>query len=231
MVLVPTWVFVVNAGNFALQTCLIVGDLIAGRMIFLMIHCVLWTVALWLGIRWLKRATNQVVPPPPQPWGDQINEAARFWEEEAHRVGIRIGEYRVNDGVYQFNGVLQFNVQQADEQAELKALALLLSHLTLEQEDSYERHGYFDVKGSDGNWYRIRKDRAYNVLEMDHMQQFGRVKWCAFPHIRPVRPRPGIFAYNPHDPSYQLPMGDQLLAQKLMIETDVARFKSIANRG
>lgn len=97
------------------------------------------------------------------------------------------------------------------EEAECRALALLLTWLTPAQRAQFGAYRYFDVTGSDtGRHYRIRYGTATNVYELD---QNGRIHvgWC----FRPVG---------------RLSAGDVMLAQKIALETDETGALALANR-
>lgn len=83
---------------------------------------------------------------------------------------------------------------------------LLLSWLSPSQREEFERGGCFRVIG---NWtgleYKIHLHHAYNI----HQEQVGK-KYCLVP-------------------SDLMPIGDQLLAQKVALETNEMRALKIAN--
>jgi hypothetical protein len=95
--------------------------------------------------------------------------------------------------------------------AEKRAVALLLSWLTPEQEKQWQARGNFEVIGCDtGRRYRITYRAVMNVHELDpdgHPVQ----QWCFAPEGR-------------------LAVGDMLLAQKVALETMETRALAIANR-
>lgn len=93
-----------------------------------------------------------------------------------------------------------------------KAKSLLLSHCTGEQIEQYKRNNWFIVTGGKtGACYRIRRANQINIDVMDG----DRVKYrlCTV-----------------NDPEYDVPIEDQLLAQKTMIELNEAGFLEIAKR-
>jgi hypothetical protein len=90
---------------------------------------------------------------------------------------------------------------------ELRARRLLLRHLSPAQRQTWKRHRWFEVAGQ-GCVYRIHEGRAMNVKQLRPGQPVATL--CAFPR--------GV------------PMGDVLLAQKLMLETDEAGFLRVAHR-
>jgi hypothetical protein len=95
--------------------------------------------------------------------------------------------------------------------AEQRAYTLLKRWLSPEQLAQLERHGYFEVRGSHGGkCYRIRRDRNMNIDELDG-KGFRVAVWC-------------------FGPTGQLPLGDNMLAQKIALETDEQVALAIANR-
>ena len=97
------------------------------------------------------------------------------------------------------------------EEAEIRALALLLAWLSPAQRAQFGAYRYFDVTGSvTGRHYRIRYGTATNVYELD---QHGRIHvgWC-------------------FRPAGRLSAGDVMLAQKIALETDELGALAIANK-
>ncbi len=94
--------------------------------------------------------------------------------------------------------------------AEKRAVALLRSWLTPEQEKQWQARGDFDVIGGDtGTRYRITYRAVMNVHQLDpdgHPVQ----QWCFAPEGR-------------------LAFGDVLLAQKIALETMETKALAIAN--
>lgn len=100
--------------------------------------------------------------------------------------------------------------QDAERAAcEARAEALLLSSITPRQASQYRRLKWFTVRGASGDQYRVRKGRVGNV---DRIDAAGRVvdRWCAHP-------------------AEFVPDCDTMLAQALMLETDDAHFRRMAN--
>ena len=97
-------------------------------------------------------------------------------------------------------------------EAEQRAYALLKEWLSPEQIAQLELHGYFEVRGShSGTCYRIRRERNMNIDELDG--EGSRVAvWC-------------------FGPRGYLPLGDNMLAQKIALETDEQAALAVANRG
>jgi hypothetical protein len=96
-------------------------------------------------------------------------------------------------------------------QAAEKAQALLMEWLSPAQLAQYESNGYFEVTGShSGKRYRIRRRGHLNVDELD--ERGARVAvWC-------------------FKPEGYLPVGDIMLAQKVMLETNERAALVIANQ-
>lgn len=92
--------------------------------------------------------------------------------------------------------------------ARRRAAELLLSQLDDEQRTAYEARHRFRLVGADGKLYEIARGRQHNVWELDASG----------------RPRTEFCITHP-----DLPDDDIVLAQKLLLETDPARFRRIAN--
>lgn len=103
--------------------------------------------------------------------------------------------------------------------AQAKAMAFLKEHLTPEQINDLDGHGWFFVKGgSTGRRYRIRNNSQMNVDELREVQASdGSMREA------PVRVHCVVAAEK------GIPLGDQLLMQKLMLETDEHKFLKTAN--
>lgn len=92
------------------------------------------------------------------------------------------------------------------KEADERSRDLLLSLLNHAQRQMFEKEGHFDVLGRSGQVYRLRTGRSINVDLVGQKQRL-----CA------VVPS-------------ELPVYDQLAAQKLMIETNEDQFLRIAIR-
>lgn len=102
-----------------------------------------------------------------------------------------------------------------------KAEELLLLCLNDHQKETYEEWGYFDVTGNAGGSYRIHNwYRSYNVFDLLSRAPYDACYGLAYYDAYCAMPMQG---------SKLFPFGDQLLAQKLMIETDEKGFLSKAN--
>ena len=94
-----------------------------------------------------------------------------------------------------------------------RATDLLMSKLTHEQRESFNAHGFFIVQGGlTGMRYRVRNDPSL-IANIDVMDG-------AHPHYRLCA----------HPPKFDVPLGDHLLAQKLMLQFDEESFLRVANR-
>lgn len=94
--------------------------------------------------------------------------------------------------------------------AERRAEALLLEHLTPEQRETWDREQYIPVVSHDGaRHYRIFRGRARNIRLVDADGK-------------------EILTYCAH-PVEKVPVADCLLAQKLMLEMAEHEFLRIAN--
>lgn len=96
------------------------------------------------------------------------------------------------------------------QEARKKAKALLVAELTEQQRDQLNEMAAFLVETEEGRRYRIKNGWSGNVEELD---EDGRViaRYCIHPRL-------------------SVPHEDNMLAQKLMLETDEAAFQRIANR-
>lgn len=96
--------------------------------------------------------------------------------------------------------------------AERRAEELLLSLLDARQLESYRLHGEFEVMGSAGGHYRIKRGTM------------GNIEW-----IRPDGQRGGTLCVHPTTRHGVLPMRDVHLAQLLALTTDEVGFLNLAN--
>lgn len=90
-----------------------------------------------------------------------------------------------------------------------RAKALLLSCLNPEQRSMFERENKFRVVGSRGGIYEIRQGRTHNIFKLD-LEGRQIEEWCV--HVE---------AY--------LPDCDNMLAQKLDLETNEDGLRLLAN--
>jgi hypothetical protein len=108
------------------------------------------------------------------------------------------------------------NVRQetprVDQAAQARALELLMMHLDEHQRKTFERQGLFVVRGGDtGQKYQLHGSTMTGNIHVLGPRDRVTHRLCA--HC-----------------SHDIPMGDQLLAQKLMLEYDEGYFLGIANR-
>jgi hypothetical protein len=105
----------------------------------------------------------------------------------------------------------EYSRPRARTPAEKRAMALLRSWLTPEQENQWDARGAFEVIGSDtGTRYRITYRAVMNVHQLDR-DGYPIAQWCFVPEG-------------------DLAMGDVLLAQKIALETMETKALAIANR-
>lgn len=99
-------------------------------------------------------------------------------------------------------------------EAKDRAQALLLEHLTPAQRETFDRNKWFVVEGGKtGRQYRIR-DLGHLVANIDVLNAEGKKDYRLCGHAA----------------ERAVPMGDQLLAQKLMLENAEEDFLRLANR-
>jgi hypothetical protein len=93
--------------------------------------------------------------------------------------------------------------------ADARGEALLKMFLNRQQKEHYEENRYFEVLSHDGKRrYRLHRGWAGNVQVFEGDR-----------HVETLCIHPAI----------SVPLGDHLLSQKLMIETDEANFRKVAN--
>lgn len=102
--------------------------------------------------------------------------------------------------------------------SETRARELLLSFLDDKQRSDYLRYDRFVITGSDGNDYMIYRGYSGNVKILET----GRLK-CAHPEMEITFNDPDL-----GDMYIELPDEDAMVAQVLMIMTDVERFMDTA---
>ena len=104
----------------------------------------------------------------------------------------------------------EFLAPREGKQARKRARKLLRSALEPEQRRELKRKGYFHVRSSRGNVYRIAREFPFNVRLAGY-----------------AKPSRIYFCLETEDPD--VPIEDVMLAQKLMLETDEGKFLSLAN--
>jgi hypothetical protein len=143
--------------------------------------------------------------------------AQRYGRNHAHvgsQLRVRLpNDFQVREGrldiLYGYQSML---AQTERSKAEEKSIELLKSWLTPAQRTEYEKTLAFCVVGSDtATRYRLVSEPSYNILELDAEGALTGQKFCVVPR--------GHVA-----------MGDQLLAQKIWLETDETRTLKIANK-
>lgn len=101
-------------------------------------------------------------------------------------------------------------VERKAKEAQKRAEALLLEHLNEEQKESLSRNERFRVRGSKGGVYDICMGSVYQYEADD----------------TPIRrPLASVCIHS----SEHVPEADNMLAKKLMIETDEDEFRRIGN--
>lgn len=105
-------------------------------------------------------------------------------------------------------------------QAETRAKELLLAHLTEEQREMVKAHGWFIVEGGRSNRrYRIHTYKAAGNIEM--LERQGHL-FCT-PNDQATHQ---LCCHCDHT----IPLSDQILAQKMMLESHEDEFLRLANR-
>jgi hypothetical protein len=114
--------------------------------------------------------------------------------------------------------------QRADEQRERearrvsahdKAKQLLLAHLSPAQQETFTKNGWFMVEGGKTKTrYRIRSNTLVANVDVLEHQRDDKITHRLCGHI----------------PTQQVPLGDHLLAQKMMLEFAEQDFLRLANR-
>ena len=92
--------------------------------------------------------------------------------------------------------------------ARTRSLSLLTEHLTSEQKQEFRKHKWFSVIGSNGKTYVITTKTHGNVWLVE--DGVPTANYCIV--------MPGV------------PVFDQMLGQKLLIQTDITTMESIANK-
>ena len=99
----------------------------------------------------------------------------------------------------------------AEKTPEGRSLRLLRQWLSPAQRAQFAEKGYFEVVGGEtGKQYRIYAETATNVCEIDERG----------------RPKAGLCFL----PIGNLPIGDVMLAQKIMLETCEGQVRAVARR-
>ena len=104
----------------------------------------------------------------------------------------------------------QKKVQEERAAAEKRAQKLLLSNLNHQQKQDWLNAKFFVVKAKSGRTFKVTNKQHSNVIEIDGAGN-SIVAWCA-------------------GPSGGVPVQDQFLAQKYMLECNEDAFFQVANR-
>ena len=96
-----------------------------------------------------------------------------------------------------------------EQAAKDKAEILLLEHLSAKQKDDLKKKGYFLVEVA-GEVYKIKRGFSGNVKLINKETEQEMKSFCIHPHER-------------------VPDGDAMLAQKLLLESNLDQFLKIAN--
>jgi len=123
-------------------------------------------------------------------------------ETEAQR---QARELREEQGRIQMEERIRFERESLQ-----RANDLLVAHLSVKQLKTWQKEKFFDVMSKSGKRYRITDSRSMNVLELEGEKAIRR-------HCIVSRE--------------SVPLPDQLLMQKFMLETDEAEFMRVANHG
>lgn len=94
--------------------------------------------------------------------------------------------------------------------AQERAERLLFEWLSPGQRRDYQEHGRFDVTGSHGTRFRIKQGAYYNIAVLNHNGADTGTHLCAIP-------------------LEDVPLCDQLLSQKIALETDERAVFHVAN--
>ena len=122
-------------------------------------------------------------------------------EERRYREGLELRR--------QFEMAQILARQREAREAEAKSLDLLESLLTREQKTMLREYGYFLVEAKSGRLYKINRGTHGNVKVIDRLTRVTLESLCIQPN--------------------DVPVGDSMLMQKIMIETAEEVFRRHAN--
>lgn len=170
-----------------------------------------------LGNAWLETSTDDGTSAWPQ-WVVATTASTSTIVWRAWTTGATWGSASTGTTVYATYPVTADNLKRAAAEkkeraeADLRAEDLLRRHLNDEQRGTLDRGKSFEVIGSSGGRYRIRRGRHQNVVEVRAIEgkDVDVTELCA---TIPV-----------------IPDADVMLAQKLALETDEPAFLRVANR-
>lgn len=148
---------------------------------------------------------------PPVQWEEPMGHIPEPVERFAD---VRAGEYQQLAQARQAMAAPAILRRREPTPGDLRATELLLSLLTDEQRQSYRQHGWFIVVGgSTGRRYRIRCNSYQGNVDLLAANDNNRIEYRFCGHCRD-----------------RIPLGDHLLAQKIMLEIDETAFIGLANR-
>lgn len=144
----------------------------------------------------------------------ELAKARRIWEarkeaERAARVAERLATQRAEEERRRQVEAARMRARMdAERVASTRARELLMDHLTEEQRDTFTRNGWFVVEGGKSKKrYKIHGNTYAGNVYLDD----GSARFCC--HC-----------------DYGIPLHDQLLAQKVMLEVAEENFLALANR-
>jgi hypothetical protein len=144
---------------------------------------------------------------------------ARRWREQAIQEDL-------SDLYRQEERRQRAELGRHSEAAMARSRELLLEHLTPAQRESFERNKWFVIEGGKSRQrYRIRA-AAHMVANIDVLDVPTGFMLSEEAAIDSAKVRHRLCAHCRLD---EVPLFDQLLAQKLMLEFDEERFLSLAN--
>jgi hypothetical protein len=150
--------------------------------------------------------------PVDQPWTQQ--QATREWLEAEQRAWLHAERTWVNGWLRAERDWQATERNRRRDAAKAKAKALLISLLPEPEQERYSLHGYFEVIGSHGGHYLVRRGVAGNISWLGTDGGIGG-DLCCHP--------------NTFDGVGQLPEEDVMLGQLLALQTDEAAFVHTAN--
>lgn len=129
----------------------------------------------------------------------------RLWHAPDRRPPARAME-GIGEPIINIRGLTTDPVERA--RAIAKAKKLLRQYTTPSQQRSLKIRKWFSITGSDGRTYRIKEGTSHNVYWVRNNIEL--VRYCVVV-------------------AEQVPLADQMLAQKLILESDAETFKRLAN--
>lgn len=129
--------------------------------------------------------------------------------EQVGRLHPNIRAVRDLRGFQNGWGLFSHQQREREERATQRSRMLLYEHLTEEQIADLEELGHFQVLGMDGHQYRIMDKTIHNVFRLENDRPS--VEYCIVVQGR-------------------VPLYDQLLAQKMLLEADIDTFMRVSNK-